>query len=182
MVKESSIGEIMRKLHKIAKRKLKGPHDYSHVKRLIKYAKILNSKYNGNWKVIEASILLHEFTKNNPKNSKKYLKGFSNEEIKNVIHCIETHDCFKNKRPKTIESKIVQDSDTLDKFGAIGVARGFMSASEKGLDLPKAKKEYKHKRLYAYSKLNLKESKKIAKLRFKFTKLFFKTIDKELVR
>jgi uncharacterized protein len=173
--------KTLHKIHKIAEKKLKGSHDFSHAKRLLEYAKILNYKYKGNWKIIEASILLHEFTKNNPNSSRKFLKGFSNEEIKNVIHCIRTHYCLKKKRPKTIEAKIVQDCDSLDMLGAIGIARGFMSAGEKGLDLTEAKNEYKNKRLTIYNKLNLKESKKIANKKFKFTKLFFKTIDKEII-
>jgi uncharacterized protein len=172
----------MKILHKIAKQKLKGSHDYSHVKRMLKYARILNSNYKGDWKVIEAAILLHEFTKNNSKGSKKFLKGFSDKEIKNVIHCINTHYWLKGNKPKTIEAKIVQDCDSLDMLGAVGIARGFMSAGEKGLDLIRAKKEYKNKRLKVFSKLNLKESRKIASKKFEFTKLFFKTIDKEVIR
>ena len=170
----------MKALHKLAKKELRGSHDYSHAKRLLKYAKRLNSVYKGNRKVIEASILLHEFTKSNPNDSKKFLKGFTDEEIKNVIHCINTHYCLKKNKPKTIEAKIVQDCDSLDMLGAIGIARGFMSAGEKGLDLVEAKKEYKNERLSVYSKLNLKESKRIANKKFKFTKLFFETIDKEI--
>jgi len=170
----------MKTLHKLAKKELRGSHDYSHAKRLLKYAKKLNSVYKGNWKVIEASILLHEFTKNNPNSSRKFLKGFSDEEIKNVIHCIETHYWAKNKKPKTIEAKIVQDCDSLDMLGAIGIARGFMSAGERHLDLIEAKNEYKNKRLKVFSKLNLKGSRRIANKKFQFTKIFFKTIDKEI--
>jgi uncharacterized protein len=172
----------MNNLNKIAKEKLKGSHDYSHVERMLKYAKILKSKYKGNWKVIEASILLHEFMKYKPESSKKFLKGFSDEEIKNVIHCISTHYCLKKRKPRTIEAKIVQDCDTLDMLGAIGIARGFMSSGEKSLDLKEARNEYKNKRLKVYSKLNLKESRKLANKKFEFTKLFFKNIDKEMVK
>jgi len=166
---------------KIAKENLKGSHDYSHVGRLLKYARILNSKYKGNWKVIEASILLHEITKDNPDSSRKFLNVFSEKEIKSVIYCISSHYNFK-KKPKTIEAKIVQDCDILDMLGAIGIARGFMRAGEKGLNLTESKNEYKRKRLEVYSELNLKESKNIANEKFKFTKLFFKTIDKEMVK
>jgi uncharacterized protein len=170
----------MKILYEFAKSKLRGSHDYSHAQRLLKYAKKLNSPYKGNWKVIEASILLHEFTKDNPDGSREFLKNFSDEEIKNVIHCIETHYWANKKKPKTIEAKIVQDCDSLDMLGAIGIARGFMAAGEKGLDLIKAKKEYKNKRLKVFSKLNLEESKKIANKKFQFTKIFFKTIDEEI--
>ena len=172
----------MKTINEIAKEKLKGSDDYSHAERMLSCAKMLNSKYNGNWKVIEASILLHEFMKHKPENSKKFLKGFSDEEVKNVIHCINTHYCLKKSKPLTIEAKIVQDCDTLDMLGAIGIARGFMSSGEKGLNLKEAKDEYRQKRLSVYSKLNLKESKKIAKKRFEFTKLFFDVIDKEMVK
>ena len=170
----------MKKAYKIIKEDLKGSHDYSHIMRTLKYARILNRKYNGNWKVIEASILLHEITKNKPENSKIFLKEFSVEEINNVIHCIETHYCLSNKKPTTIESKIVRDCDSLDMLGAIGIARGFMSAGEKGLNFTKAKNEYEKKRIKVFDKLILKESKKIGEKKIKFTKNFFKTINEEI--
>lgn len=170
----------MKMLYGLAKEKLRGSHDYSHAQRLLKYGKKLNSFYKGSWKVIEASLLLHEFTKNDPNGAREFLKGFSEEEIKNVIHCIDAHYWARKVKPKTIEATIVQDCDSLDMLGAIGIARAFMAAGEKGLDLIKAEKEYKKKRLVVYSKLNLKESKKIANKRFQFTKHFFKTIDEEI--
>jgi len=170
----------MKILYKLAKKNLRGSHDYSHAQRLLKYGKNLNSLYKGNWKVIEASILLHEFTKDNPDGAREYLKNFSDEEIHNVIHCIDAHYWARKVKPKTIEAIIVQDCDSLDMLGAIGIARAFMAAGEKGLDLINGVKEYKKKRLVVYSKLNLEESKKIANKRFQFTKLFFKTIDEEI--
>jgi uncharacterized protein len=170
----------MKTLYELAKKELRGSHDYSHAQRMLENAKELNSTYKGNWKVIEASILLHEFKKNNPDSAKELLKVFTDEEIENVIHCIKTHYCLKIDKPRTIEAKIVQDCDTLDMLGAIGIARGFMAAGEKGLDLAEAKDEYKNKRLGLYTKLNLEESKSIADKKFKFTKLFFETIDKEI--
>jgi uncharacterized protein len=168
-------------LYELAKKELKGSHDYSHAERMLRYAKELNSTRKGNWKVIEASILLHEFKKNNPDSSKELLKDFADEEIENVIHCIKTHYCLKEDKPQTIEAKIVQDCDTLDMLGAIGIARGFMAAGEKGLGLAEAKDQYKNKRVGLYTKLNLEESKKIADKKFKFTKLFFETIDEEII-
>jgi uncharacterized protein len=170
----------MKILHALAKSKLKGSHDYSHAQRLLKYGKKLNSIYKSNWKVIEASLLLHEFTKDNPEGARELLKDFSEEEIKNVIHCIDAHYWARKIKPKTIEATIVQDCDSLDMLGAIGIARGFMGGGEKGLDLIEAKKEYKKKRLVVYGKLNLAGSKKMANKRFQFTKLFFKTIDEEI--
>jgi uncharacterized protein len=170
----------MKILYELAKSKLKGSHDYSHAQRLLKYGRKLNSFYKGNWKVIEASLLLHEFTKDNPEGAREFLENFSEEENKNVIHCIDAHYWARKVRPKTIEAKIVQDCDSLDMLGAIGIARAFMAAGEKGLDLINGVKEYKKKRLKVFRKLNLEGSKKIANKKFQFTKLFFKTIDEEI--
>ncbi|GMX58131.1 MAG: HD domain-containing protein [Candidatus Yanofskyibacterium parasiticum] len=167
-------------LYELAQKELRGSHDYSHTLRMLQNGKELNSTHKGNWKVIEAAILLHEFKKNNPDSAKELLKGFTDEEIKNVIHCIKAHYCLKGDKPETIEAKIVQDCDTLDMLGAIGIARGFMAGGEKGLGLAEAKDEYKNKRLGLYDKLNLEESRRIADEKFKFTQLFFETIDREM--
>lgn len=67
-------------------------------------------------------------------------------------------------------------------LGAVGIARGFMASGEKELNLTDAKNEYKRKRFLVMEHLNLEESKKIAKERSAFTKLFFKTIEEEMMQ
>jgi uncharacterized protein len=141
--------------------------------------KKIHDVHKGNWKVIEASLSIHELTKENPESSRKYMGEFSEEEINQVIYCIERHHDFINK-PETTEGKIVQDADILDMLGAIGIARGFMSSGERKLSLLEGKNEYKKKRLALIDQLNLEESRRIAVERYGFTKLFFETIDKEL--
>ncbi len=127
----------------------------------------------------EAALLLHEITKNNLPSIKKYLPEFTNDEVEKVTYCIRHHYDFVDK-PTTLEGKIVQDCDIIDMLGAVGVARGFMSSGERGLDLVEGKKEYKKKRLSVIDHLNLEESKKIAEERAELTKLFFKKIDEEM--
>lgn len=123
--------------------------------------------------------MLHELTKNDLESTGNYLTDFSEDEINRVKYCISKHYDFRNK-PETIEAKIVQDCDLLDMLGAVGIARGFMSAGERRLSLKEAKDEYKSKRLSVLSQLNLAQSKQFAEDKIEFTKLFFATIDKEL--
>jgi len=171
----------MKYLYKLAKEKLHGSHDLLHIKRLLKNAKKLANVYGGKWKIIEAAILIHEFAKKNPKPYRNMLlKKFSKEDTDNIIHCIKTHYYLSGNKPKTIEAKIVQDCDTIDSIGAIGIVRAFMSAGEKNLDFKKAIKEYKKKRTSTFSALNLDESRKLAKENFRFTKTFFEKLDNEL--
>lgn len=166
-------------LKKLIKDKLHGAHDYSHIERVLRHAKKIHAVHKGNWKIIEAALVLHELTKNNLLSIKEYLPNFTREEIDEVTYCIAHHYDFVNK-PETLEGKIVQDCDILDMLGAIGIARGFMASGEKGIDLPDGKVEYKKKRLFVMTQLNLDEAKRLAENRAAFTKLFFKTIEDEM--
>ena len=166
-------------LRKLLREKLHGAHDYSHIERVLNHGKKINAVYKGNWKIIEAALLLHEITKNDLESIKMYLPEFTKPEIEGVTYCISKHYNFVDK-PTTLEGKIVQDSDILDMLGATGIARGFMASGEKGLGLTQAKDEYKNKRLMVIDQLNLDESKKLALKKIEFTKLFFSTIDEEI--
>ncbi|PKL72243.1 phosphohydrolase [Candidatus Kuenenbacteria bacterium HGW-Kuenenbacteria-1] len=51
--------------------------------------------------------------------------NFTVEQIKHIQDCIISHRYKTENKPKTIEAKILFDSDKLDAIGAIGVARAF---------------------------------------------------------
>ncbi|KOA18839.1 putative hydrolase [Clostridium homopropionicum DSM 5847] len=57
---------------------------------------------------------------------------FHEEKIEKIKHCIITHRFRTDNEPKTIEAKILFDSDKLDAIGAIGIARTFMLAGQFG--------------------------------------------------
>jgi uncharacterized protein len=156
-----------------------GSHDESHIERVLRYGQQIQAVHKGNWKIIEAALKIHELTKNNLDSVASYLPDFSQEEIGEVTYCIEKHYDYVDK-PTTLEGKIVQDCDILDMLGAVGIARAFMASGEKGLSLLDAEKQYREKRLMVIDQLNLEESKRLAKDRAEFTKLFFETIEGEL--
>jgi len=116
--------------------------------------------------------------------------------IDDVIHCIETHRYRGNKKPKTIEAKILFDADKLDSIGAIGIGRAFLFAGEigakvhnkKDIDILETKsyteedtayREYMVKLKFIKKKMMTKTGKKIAKKRDKFMKKFFKQLERE---
>lgn len=58
--------------------------------------------------------------------------GYEEDKIKQIKHCISAHRFRTGNEPKTIEAKILFDSDKLDVLGASGIARCFMLAGQFG--------------------------------------------------
>ncbi len=115
-------------------------HDFEHVLRVYANAERISKKEKADKKLVLTAALLHDivsFPKSDPRSktsstksaikAKKILQKllYSNEEIKIITNAIENHSFSKNKTPKTLEGKILQDADRLDALGAIGIARTF---------------------------------------------------------
>ena len=115
-------------------------HDFEHIMRVYKNAQKLCKQEKANEKLILSAVLLHDIvsypksdkrSKNSSMESAKKSKpilekyGFSKEEITIVSDAIRDHSFSQNKKPVTLEGKILQDADRLDALGAIGIARVF---------------------------------------------------------
>lgn len=119
-------------------------HDMYHLKRVLNLALHIQKKEGGDRLVIAVVALLHDIHRIiqketgrfcSPKDSlsrvKEILKkvDLSEEKINNILHCIEFHgEYFLSEKGKTvqdIEISIIQDADSLDAIGAIGIARVF---------------------------------------------------------
>lgn len=131
--------------------------------------------------------------------------GYEEEKIERIKHCITAHRFRTGNEPKTIEAKILFDSDKLDVIGATGIARTFMLAGQFGQRLSKneALKDYlesntvengrlkdvsKHTPFIEYElkfkkipeKLYTKKAKEIGIERLKFMEEYFKRLDLEI--
>lgn len=121
-------------------------HDFEHIMRVYKNAEKICLIEKANSKLVLSAVLLHDIvsypksdirsklaSKHSANLSKKILKNYdySNEEIQIISKAIEDHSFSRNRRPRSIEGKILQDADRLDALGAIGIARVFsVSGSE----------------------------------------------------
>lgn len=131
--------------------------------------------------------------------------GYGEEKIEKIKHCIVTHRFRTGNEPKTIEAKILFDSDKLDVIGASGIARTFMLAGQFGqrLTLDGTLNEYlnkntvengrlkdvsKHSPFIEYEvkfkkipdKLYTNKAKEIGKERIKFMDEYFNTLKLEI--
>lgn len=122
-------------------------HDFKHTMRVYKSAKRLAKKENANTKLVLCASLLHDivsFPKSDKRSKSSSIKSaskaskilkkynLSKTEIKIISDAIRDHSFSQNKKPKTLEGKILQDADRLDAIGAIGIARAFAVAGAEG--------------------------------------------------
>ena len=186
-------------------------HDFEHVLRVYVNAEKICVKEKVEKKLVLTATLLHDivsFPKTDKRSktsstksavkAKKILQklNYSIDEIKIIIDAIESHSFSKNKKPTTIEGKILQDADRLDALGAIGIARTFAVAgaenrsfyntndpfcsSRKADDKLWAVDHFFKKLLLLEAKMNTKSAKIEAKQRTKIIKKFLNDFKKEI--
>ena len=114
-------------------------HNWHHILRSLATAIIIGEAEKANMKIVLASALLHDIGRLYPqlernhhaagaKISSKYLRnvGFTDEEIREITHCVRAHGPRGLEEPKTLEAKVVYDAEVLScSVGYIGVARVF---------------------------------------------------------
>lgn len=130
---------------------------------------------------------------------------YEEEKIEKIKHCIITHRFRTGNEPRTIEAKILFDSDKLDAIGAVGIARTFMLSGQCGqrLELNNSISDYliynttengrikdmsKHNPIIEYEvklkkipdKLYTKKAKEIGEDRIEFMEQYFNRLKLEL--
>jgi uncharacterized protein len=117
-------------------------HGFEHSQRVRDYAVQIAKSEKADPIIVEIAAYLHDIGRGHEKNqyhtkvssqmAKIFLTnlGLPKNQIKKVIHCIETHSRKHNHRkiPKTKEAKILYDADGLEMIGAIGILRMVLSA------------------------------------------------------
>ena len=137
----------LEEIKEIVKKELSGSHhDIEHVERVYNLCLHL-AKYESDvdLEILKTAALLHDvarFKEFQDKTGKiehatlgaemaeETLEtlGYSRDKIDKIKHCIIVHRYRRNRKPRTIEAKILFDADKLDALGAVGVARAFMMA------------------------------------------------------
>ena len=124
-------------------------HDWWHVYRVWKSAKLIGKNENADMFIVELGALLHDiadwkFHDGNdaigPQTARAWLEKLTVDEnvISHVCQIIKDIS-FKGEgvetKMKSIEGMIVQDADRLDAIGAIGISRTFAYGGLKGREL-----------------------------------------------
>lgn len=123
-------------------------HGFDHVLRVLRTAERIGKQLGANLEILRAAALLHDAAGANPGEAgdrgeheqvsaafaRKILteKGWHQEAIEAVVHCVKAHRFRKQQPPQTLEAKILFDADKLDVLGAFGIARTIGYALQAG--------------------------------------------------
>ena len=203
-------------IKKKVKRMLEGrdpAHDFHHVMRVYKNAKLIGRREGTNMEILLPAVLLHDlvvYTKGSAKSSKSSDEsadlaenilqsyGYPQDQINQICYCIRAHSYSKRLVPASLEGKILQDADSLDALGAIGIARTFsVGGSENRTfynandpfcrsyrdldDMQWTLDHFQMKLLKLHDCMHTKTAKKIAQERTRFMILFIRQLQKEII-
>jgi uncharacterized protein len=185
-------------------------HDINHTFRVLKTAEYISKYEDGDLEVIIPAALFHDAV-NHPKNDPKSyysadesaivardilsnFPGYNPEKIIKVEQAIIEHSYSKGIKPKSLDSKIVQDADRLEATGAVSIMRTFSSAGQMNLEFYNSKDPFCKQRKpgnYAldlfYKRLlkvgdmmNTTTAKKLAEKRTKFLYSFLEQLKNEI--
>lgn len=134
--------ELIAKTELFVKKELEGAeggHDWWHIERVWKNARLIARQENANNFVVELAALLHDIADAKfhngdenigPQKARLFLESLSvrndiTDHIENIIKNISFKGGNFNASFHSIELTIVQDADRLDALGAMGIARAF---------------------------------------------------------
>ena len=114
-------------------------HDWWHVQRVWKNAKLIGQTETADMLVVELAALLHDIADSKfhngneelgPQIAGEFLRSLQIEEstvihVQQIIRNLSFKTSFETVVFHSIELNIVQDADRLDAIGAIGIARAF---------------------------------------------------------
>lgn len=188
-------------------------HDYLHIYRVLYQALKISENYEVDKDVLIASCLLHDIGRSAEYQNKQlchaveggklayeFMKqlGWEESQCLHIKDCITTHRYRTGNFPKTIEAKILFDSDKLDVTGALGIARSLIYKGQVGEplytidddfqiqntlseDMPESfLKEYHFKLSKLYDRFFTPEAAALAQKRKKVTDSFYHELIEEI--
>ncbi len=186
-------------------------HDWEHTQRVYNLCMHIGRVEGADLAVLEIAAYLHDVGRSYEDESKGEIchaekgaeiarnllakQSIPDDQMGNIIHCIQSHRFRGDRQPETLEAKVLFDADKLDAIGAVGIARTFLFAGEVGAKLHNpyiepedtepyteedtGYREYKLKLSRIKERMLTAEGRRMAEERHAFMKRFFQRLTEE---
>lgn len=155
MHKEEAIEKTIEYVKRIMDEYKDAAHDWFHIERVWKMAKIIAKEEGADTFIVEMAALLHDIDDFKFNRGEKAVKSnmwleslnLDKSVINKIIHIIENvsfKGAGEKEKIQTLEGKVVQDADRLDAIGALGIARAFSYAGYKNIPIFNPAVEVRH--------------------------------------
>lgn len=170
-----------------------------HSLRVAKFAESLAKKEGADMQVVQFAAILHDIGKYKETKEKNHcllgaeiavsiLKDFKLSKDKNkderkkenIIHAIKVHSFMHKNLAETIEAKIIQDADKLDRLSPVRIADYFYYGSKKGKSFSSISNRIKNI-LKNTNSFNTKSAKAMAEERKRLCRKFMDIFERDFV-
>ncbi len=167
------------------------PDRANHTFRVLRFAEYLAEKEGADLEVVQFAAILHDIGKYKETDEEDHsvvsaklagpiLKKFklSDKKKENIIHCVRFHDPYIRVKVRTMEAKIIQDADIIDRLSPVKISQFFYFGALKGRSLTESLKRAERYVKNTY-RPNTKTAKKMAERKKKFALGFLDEFDKD---
>jgi uncharacterized protein len=170
-------------------------HRMNHTLLVLKNSFLLAKNRKVNLDVVALSAILHdiatfsssrkEHAEEGARVAEEYLKkrAYPDDLVRKVVHSIRVHAGPLAFTPRSDEAKILQDADTFDKVGALGIAMFLLNyGSRKMLPeqaLTELKKEMPRRLKWCFKTMNFSQGKRIVGEGCKYVREFIRKLESE---
>lgn len=177
-------------------------HGFDHVLRVLALAERIARAEGADEDVVRAAVLLHDIARSveddeasqqdhaalAAERARMILQGQSPERVEAVCQAIRSHRFRSGPPPQTLEARVLFDADKLDAMGAIGIARAFAYAGQRGQPLISQPNEARHSPVDEFrqklallrDRMTTATGRALAQERHAFMEAFFERLAAEL--
>ena len=170
-----------------------GSHGFDHILRVTNICQQIGDAEQANMDVLIPAALFHDIARpleeetgvrhevEGARIAERYLTSihYSPNYTREIIHAIETHRFTTKNPPKSLEAMILSDADKIDAMGAIGIARAFLTAGERGGDIQDGIDHIHEKLLNLLNLMHTSTGRSIAEQRHRVLEEFITAIAQE---
>ena len=171
-----------------------GSHGFDHTARVVRLCEVIGASEGADMAVLIPAALFHDIARSleeetgvpheeeGARVAETLLRSihYPEDHIPGIIHAIRAHRYSVGIAPGTLEARVLVDADNLDAMGAVGIARTFLQAGERGGGTPDAIDHIREKLLNLKSRMYTESARSIAGERHAFLTTFLETLDGEM--